>query len=572
MSFTQATTAVLLLAINDRLKSICINGAIGSGKSELLSLYTKLSDRKQVVIPTHITFDRLFGGISLDETLKQQKIVYEESIFERTEHGVFFVEHVDRFDCTIAKTIVRAVEEQSIQLVRDEVIEKSLSHTALYTTQVPFEQLQETLLDCISLSVTLETPTTERRIAVLKDEPIKDVSLLKQKVGRGRKLLPNVTIDEEQLAFITKQLIFYNVHSMRAHFSWIQAARAFAALQNELKVTNEHIQSVEKFVLNHRTNLEMTQSQPPTTSENEQQKEFDQREDNNAGTSKPGQEDELIDVQAQEQKAMSIELEDKLQAKKVFSGKAIQNGTNKRNGRQIGNEPYNKAMPDVDVLATLKKAIPEQPLYEKKETKIVVKPHHFVNKKRQQKQGQHFIFVVDASQSMHQNEQMIAVKGVVLSLLKDAYQKRNMISFISMYQQQAEIKLHTSKNISLARQMLQNLKVGGKTPLASALDLSQKVIETSAVSMEATKLIIFTDGRANITLTGEMNVKQALQDTYNQAEQLRKIGVQTLIVDTEQGKVKLQKVKELADKLQGHYILFSDFTNKKTYQFIRYRG
>lgn len=565
MGIERALLTVKLLAVNDQIKSICLIGPAGSGKSTILALYDQLSGRTRVVVPSHVTTDRLYGSVSLDESIRRQKLVYEDGLLQSKDHSYFLVEQLQQFDEQIAREIVRAVDQKFVQLGREEVVELPMPNTALFTLTEPIETLSETLRDCIGLSVTFTAPSFEQRLAVLRNDT-PQLEQLVIEVQEARKRLPYVTIDEALLQKVACMSLQANSFSMRTDLYVVEAAKAHAALEGRLVVTAADVEQVAPLVFNHRVEeLQMATSPsempqhnpPPIESESERQQQNTEA---------------LEAVEIAEHGALSVVVDELSKDKKANSGKAASQLNLKKRGRQIGTVAYKKHAPDLDFLATMKKAIPEQIFYEQEQMAMTVKPHHFVNKRREHKQAQHFIFIVDASQSMHQNEQMTAVKGVVLSLLKDAYQKRNMISFISMYQEQAEVLLMMTKNISLARQTLKDLKVGGKTPLASGLSLSQQVMKSSSIPFTQTKLIVLTDGRANITLSGEQHVKQALQDSLAQAEQIHQTGVQSLVVDTEQGKVKLQKAQQLAKAMQADYISFSQFSERKTYQFIRNGG
>lgn len=565
----KALLALKLLAVNDRLKSVCFIGPAGSGKSTLLSLYPQLSNRSRITIPSHVTTDRLYGSVSLDDSIRQKKIVYEDGLFQKTNNVYFLVEHLTQFEEQIAHEIVKAIDQQFVQVVRQDVVEMCMPNTALYTLSEPICTLSENIRDCIGLSVTFTTASKEQRIAILKNQPL-NIDQIQQELCQARERLPYVTIDEMMLQKIALKSVQASCFSLRADLYMVEAAKAHAALENRLIVIEQDIENVAPFILNHRTDQQYAPA--PPNEPPQQQEPLPQQPPNNSNVPQQQIEDIMLDVDIAEHGAISLTADVFSNDKKTSSGKAAAQFTTIKKGRQIGTTSYKKYEPDIDFFATMKKAIPEQPLFENSDMAIIVKPHHFVNKKREYKKSQHFIFVVDASQSMHQNEQITAVKGVVLSLLKDAYQKRNVISLISMYKERAEVLLTMTKNIALARQTLNKLKVGGKTPLASGLELSRQVMITSNIPFSETKLILLTDGRANVTISGEQHVKQALQDSFAQAELIKHTGLQALVVDTEQGKVKLQKAQQLAKAMQANYISFSQFSTQKAYQFIRNGG
>ena len=71
-------------------------------------------------------------------------------------------------------------------------------------------------------------------------------------------------------------------------------------------------------------------------------------------------------------------------------------------------------------------------------------------KKRENRVGATLLFVVDASGSMAARKRMTAVKGAILSLLQDAYEKRDRIGMIAFRNNEAELILPVTRSIEAA--------------------------------------------------------------------------------------------------------------------------
>ena len=80
--------------------------------------------------------------------------------------------------------------------------------------------------------------------------------------------------------------------------------------------------------------------------------------------------------------------------------------------------------------ATIRAVAPFQKHRDKKGKAISIYPQDIREKVRQKKIANVLVFVVDASGSMGANQRMIEKKGAVLSLLKDAYIKRDKVALI----------------------------------------------------------------------------------------------------------------------------------------------
>ena len=114
------------------------------------------------------------------------------------------------------------------------------------------------------------------------------------------------------------------------------------------------------------------------------------------------------------------------------------------------------------------------------------------------------LFVVDASWSMAAAERIEATKGAVLSLLHDAYQRRDQVGLIVFQREEARIVLPPTSSVELAQQALRNMPVGGKTPLSAGLLAAFRVCTAAARRNPEIKplIIILTDGAGNVSVTG----------------------------------------------------------------------
>ncbi|MGB7361334.1 MAG: AAA family ATPase, partial [Mycobacterium sp.] len=88
---------------------------------------------------------------------------------------------------------------------------------------------------------------------------------------------------------------------------------------------------------------------------------------------------------------------------------------------------------------------------------------------REGREGNLVIFVVDASGSMAARDRMSAVGGATLSLLRDAYQRRDKVAVITFRQQDAQVLLPPTSSVHIASRRLARFDTGGRTPLAQGL-------------------------------------------------------------------------------------------------------
>ncbi len=182
---------------------------------------------------------------------------------------------------------------------------------------------------------------------------------------------------------------------------------------------------------------------------------------------------------------------------------------------------------------------------------LLIKPADLRVKIRRARTGNLILFVVDASGSMGARKRMVAVKGAVLSLLLDAYQKRDRVGLITFRGQGAKMLVSPTNSVELAERHLRQLPTGGRTPLAAGLQLAGQVLTTHLQrdAALAPLLVLVTDGRANV---GQPNLLHYAATTVSKKQ------IAALVLDSEQGYVRLGKARELAGWLGAEYLLLDE--------------
>ena len=177
---------------------------------------------------------------------------------------------------------------------------------------------------------------------------------------------------------------------------------------------------------------------------------------------------------------------------------------------------------------------------------------------REGREGNLVLFVVDASGSMAARRRMVATKGAVLSLLLDAYQRRDKVGLVSFRGAGAEVLLPPTSSVELAARRLAALPTGGRTPLAAGLARTTALLAAEAVRDPRRRplLVVVTDGRANAV--GQPSAPRAgsvaphpVTAAIAEARALASRGVAAIVVDTEDAVVRLGLAAELARALDG---------------------
>jgi magnesium chelatase subunit D len=178
-------------------------------------------------------------------------------------------------------------------------------------------------------------------------------------------------------------------------------------------------------------------------------------------------------------------------------------------------------------------------------------------KVRQARIGICTLFVVDASGSMAARRRMALAKGAVLALLLSAYQKREQVALIAFRGTTADLLLPPTTSVDLASARLRELPTGGRTPLAQALRLAHLTLARQTRALErpvVPLLVLVSDGRANVSASGV----DPQTDALAAATALHAAGVGALVVDAEEGRVRLGLARQIALALGGDYVRLPD--------------
>jgi magnesium chelatase subunit D len=156
------------------------------------------------------------------------------------------------------------------------------------------------------------------------------------------------------------------------------------------------------------------------------------------------------------------------------------------------------------------------------------------------------LFAVDASGSMAARSRMSAVKGAILSLLIDAYQRRDKAGLVAFRGAGAEVLLPPTFSVEAAAARLAALPTGGRTPLAAGLLRAHEVLRAERIRDPRRRalLVVVTDGRATGGPTAAADARRA-------AARLAADGVTSVVVDCETGPLRLGLAAGLAGALRG---------------------
>ena len=234
------------------------------------------------------------------------------------------------------------------------------------------------------------------------------------------------------------------------------------------------------------------------------------------------------------------------------AGKRSYSRTERKRGRYIKARPAGDKPQDIAFDATLRAAAPyQQQRLENADNELALqlKKHDLQRKVRVRRTGNLILFVVDASWSMAASERMEATKGAIFSLLVDAYQRRDQVGLVVFQRDKARLVLPPTSSVELAQKALQDLPVGGKTPLSGGLYLSWQVIENARKRDSELRplMILLTDGAGNVSMTGMPAQEEAMRiaDLFQHAE------MRSIVINMEHAAFDRGLAQKLANALGG---------------------
>lgn len=221
-------------------------------------------------------------------------------------------------------------------------------------------------------------------------------------------------------------------------------------------------------------------------------------------------------------------------------------------GRRVGVDPAAVAGPP-HLVETIRAAIPHQRARGRTGGRLLIEAADLRRAEYEGRESNLVLFCVDASGSMAARKRMAQVKTAVLSLLLDAYQRRDKVGLVTFRGHDAEVVLPPTGSVDVAAARLQDLPAGGRTPLAEGLAKAADVLAVEQIrdARRRPLLVVVTDGRATAGA-------HAVTRSRTAADHLAQRGVAAVVIDCESGPLRLGLAADLARRLGAEYLEVGD--------------
>ncbi len=249
------------------------------------------------------------------------------------------------------------------------------------------------------------------------------------------------------------------------------------------------------------------------------------------------------------------------------AGRRSYTKTDRKRGRYIQARPSRSKPKDVAFDATLRAAAPYQRQRDKGNRAFAIERQDIQEKVRVRRTANLILFAVDASWSMAAAERMEATKGAIMSLLTDAYQRRDQVGLVVFQREEARIVLPPTSSISLAKKALANVPVGGKTPLSAGLFLSHQILARHMQTHPEMRpmMILLTDGAGNVS----MSRLPAQEEAHQIARQIQQDNIKSVVINMEHPSFDRGLTQALALELDAPCYTLSQLRAETIYQTVK---
>ncbi|MCG0066479.1 putative cobaltochelatase [Streptomyces tricolor] len=549
---------------------------------------------RMVELPVGASEDRLVGALDIERALAEGVKAFEPGLLADAHRGILYVDEVNLLHDHLVDLLLDAAAMGASYVEREGVSVRHAARFLLVGTMNPEEgELRPQLLDRFGLTVEVAASREpEQRVEVVRrrlaydDDPAgfaarwaDEEAAVRQRIVAARELLPQVRLGDGALRQIAATCAAFEVDGMRADIVMARTATALAAWAGRTDVLAEDVRQAALLALPHRRRRNPFDA--PGLDEDKLDETLEQfsgddgdgdddpgpdgpgggggqpapdggPQDDGGSAARPeaGEDGQPQASGAGEQSAVRAAEPFRT---RVLSVPGIGEGAAGRrsrarteHGRTTGARRPQGALTKLHLAATVQAAAPHQRARGRSGPGLVIRRDDLRQAAREGREGNLVLFVVDASGSMAARQRMSAVKGAVLSLLLDAYQRRDKVGLVTFRGSAAEVALPPTSSVDAAAARLESLPTGGRTPLAAGLLKAHEVLRVERLRDPARRalLVVVTDGRAT---GGPEPVLLASRAAGLFAAE----GVASVVVDCESGPVRLGLAGQLAGDLGG---------------------
>ena len=545
-----------------------------------------------VELPVGAAEDRVVGSLDLERVLGDGVRAFEPGLLAAAHRGVLYVDEVNLLADHLVDVLLDAAAMGRNHVERDGVSVDHPARFVLIGSMNPEEgELRPQLLDRFGLAVDVTASRDpDVRVEVVRRRLAADADPagfaarwgdaehdLGERIATARVRLRRVMLPDEALRQIAAVCAAFDVDGMRADIVTARTAIAHAAWRGRDEVTAEDVRTAALLALPHRRRrtpfdepgldrekVDEVLGEPGAEPDHDPDPDSDPepglgpdggasaREGDASGDAAGGGE------QASERTGGASRRPSPVGAAgqaRLLSGSGRAVATPGRRaqartgtGRTVGMLPRSSPAGPLHLLGTVLAAAAHQRGRGREAGPLRLRPADLRRAERRGREGNLVLFVVDVSGSMAARARISEVTGAILGLLLDAYQRRDKVGLITFRGTGAELVLPPTNSVEVAARRLATIATGGRTPLAAGLAQAVRVIDGERLRdpLRRPLIVVLTDGRADNAAA------------VRAGRTLRQHDV--VVVDCEQGPVRLGLARRLASELDAQYLPLREFS------------
>jgi magnesium chelatase subunit D len=535
------------------------------------------------------------GSLDLQRVLRDGEHAFSPGLLARAHNGVLYVDEVNLLHDHLVDVLLDAAAMGRVHIERDGVSHSHDARFVLIGTMNPEEgELRPQLLDRFGLTVDVRASrdvdvradVIRTRLAFEADPATFVASYAEQdadlarRIAAARESVAGVVLPDGELRRIAALCAAFDVDGMRADLVVARTAVAHAAWRGSDTVGEEDIRVAAELALPHRRRrdpfddpgldpqqlddaMAQTQQQPH---DSDPDSDPEPEPPSGGGTSQHDSEQSAPQGNSRPKTRQSAAPSGVFRTRTLVvpgvgeGAPGRRSRARNRTGTTVSSTTDPEEGHGMHIFATLLAAArrqqrPGRPRPEPDDVRRAI---------REGREGNLVIFVVDASGSMAARDRMAAVSGAAMSLLRDAYQRRDKVAVITFRAQQAAVLLPPTSSVHIAGRRLARFDTGGKTPLAQGLLAARDVVVREKARDRARRslVVVLTDGRA----TGGPD---PLGRARIAAARLVAEGAAAVVVDCETSYVRLGLAEELAMQLGAPSVRLSQLRADALTQIVR---
>jgi magnesium chelatase subunit D len=572
--------ALLLHAVDPGLGGVLVRGEKGSGKSTAARGLAALMPGPApfVELPLGATEDRVIGSLDLEAALVEGHRRLQPGLLAAAHGGVLYVDEVNLLPDHLVDVLIDAAAFGVNRVERDGLTVEHPCRFVLVGSMNPEEgELRPQLLDRFGLAVEVRAPrdpalraeVVRRRLAYDADpatyaarwegEERDTAAALAAAAGR----LPSVTVPDAVLDLAAGLCAELGAEGLRADLVLARGAAALAALEGRAEAKADDVIRLAPMALAHRRRrgpldapgldpeeLEDALERLSKEAGEEQHDEGTPAPPPTAGGTEPsgvGKPTRTGGPVVRPPAAPDAGIFIGLDPQKRSGTLGRHNRGPAARGGVVAARPPAEALTDLALPATVAAAATRRAL---EANSAPLEQSDLRQAVREARTAHLVILAVDASGSMGAQRRMEAAKGAVLSLLLDAYQRRDRVALVTFAGDEARVAMRPTGSVEVARARLAELPTGGRTPLAAGLHAALELARLAARTDPGRRplLVLVTDGRATTPAPDPGAAALAA------AAEIARARLEALVVDAEDGDVRLGLAQQLAVAMGARYV------------------